>query len=154
MGKTRTGGIELAALAALLFVFWLLNSYLTDSLRNAAYASGWVLMVLLLALALFPQKTVLARVHGGLGTLALALFVTHMDFGLPDGGFEILLAVLFVVVSLSGIVGTRAIQAGEEEPPTSTWRYVHASLTWGLLGFALLHGILMHAHGLMAWWAR
>ena len=26
------------------------------------------------------------------------------------------------------------------------------SLTWALVGFALIHGILMHAHGLLAWW--
>ncbi|MCB0218986.1 MAG: DUF4405 domain-containing protein [Chrysiogenetes bacterium] len=152
MGKTRSGGIELAALAGLLLVFWLANSHFSASLRNTSYASGWVLMVLLLALALCLPGTLLARAHAGLGIVALALFVAHMNFGLPDGGFEILLALLFVAVSLSGIVGRRAAPAAEGEQAVPAWRYVHLSLTWALVGFALIHGILMHAHGLLAWW--
>lgn len=154
MGKTRSGGIELAALAGLLLVFWLLNAHFSESLRNTSYASGWILMILLLALALWIPGTILARAHAGLGILALALFAAHMNFGMPDGGFEILLALLFGAVSLSGVVGGRAMRLGEgeEPPPTPMWRYVHVSLTWALVGFALLHGILMHAHGLLAWW--
>ena len=155
MENSQSRGTELAALAGLFVLLCAILAAalcsLGASLRHAGYASGWLLMAVLLAVGLIPSRKSGPKIHVVAGIAALALFGAHMNFGLPDGGYEVALAGLFIIVSASGIVG-RAAQPETEGAPPARWRYVHVSLTWALLGFALLHGILMHAHGLMAAW--
>lgn len=150
MQETGSRGIEAAVLTGLLVVLWLVHTSFEASLRNTSYAGGWALMALLavLALALWRGD---GRGQGLLSMVVLALFIEHMGFGLPEGGFEILLAVMFVVYMIAGMLG-RHRPPEAKGAPLPAWRRVQASLTWGLLGFAFVHGVLMHAHGLLAWW--
>lgn len=106
------GGLALAGVlaAGALYVAW------TLSLQEASFLTGWLLAGLLLVLTLFNVRKRLpflpllsastwlqAHVYVGLGTVAVFLF--HVDFRVPDGLLEVVLASLFLVVVLSGIVG-------------------------------------------------
>ncbi len=85
-------------------------------LPGYAYVSGWVLLGFMLLLALFNARKKLPflplgraetwlQIHIYGGFFTVVLFLIHLNFRPPRGGFEITLALLFGVVSLSGIVG-------------------------------------------------
>ena len=87
-----------------------------ERLPAYAYISGWVLFGFMLLLALFNARKKLPflplgrseqwlqlHIYGGFFTVVL--FLIHLNFRLPRGGFEITLAVLFAIVTISGIVG-------------------------------------------------
>jgi hypothetical protein len=46
------------------------------------------------------------KIHIFVGYLVIAAFISHSDFSLPDTGFEWALWIGFVLVTLSGIIGT------------------------------------------------
>lgn len=86
------------------------------SLRSFAFVSGWLLfgaIVLLAAynvrkrLPMLPLGTSAAwlQLHVYVGLLTLVLFVVHTRGTVPDGAFERLLALLYVLVFLSGVAG-------------------------------------------------
>lgn len=107
---------------ALLFVsacallYWLVAIY-GSGLRDARYLDGWILaggMALQLAFHIALKTARLApksaarwrRVHLVVGYLLIAVFVIHCDFTLPDTGFEWALWIGFVLVTLTGVLGT------------------------------------------------
>jgi hypothetical protein len=85
-------------------------------LRSQAYASGWWLLAAVIGLALFGARKKLPvlplgsarawlRVHAFGGVAAVALFGMHVDWRVPDGALEGLVATLFAIVAASGVVG-------------------------------------------------
>jgi hypothetical protein len=81
-----------------------------------AFLSGWVLLAGMFVLALYNVRKKLPflplgksetwlQTHIYLGFLTTFLFLFHLDFRLPRGIFEIILAGLFVLVSGSGFLG-------------------------------------------------
>lgn len=86
------------------------------SLHNSAYLSGWFLLGLMLFLTLYNIRKKLTyppllssstwlQLHIYSGFLAFAVFFMHTGLRLPDGPFQIVLALLAVSVLVSGIVG-------------------------------------------------
>ena len=86
------------------------------SLYQGPFFTGWVLLAVMGFLALFHLRkkiTVLplgsastwAQLHIYAGWLVILLFAEHVGWRLPDGGLEITITVLFVIVVVSGIVG-------------------------------------------------
>lgn len=86
------------------------------SLRDTAFLSGWLLllvMIFLLGLNLrkkLPQPPLLKastwlQLHLYVGFTAIALFALHVGWRMPHGVIGILLAVLFLLAAASGIVG-------------------------------------------------
>lgn len=83
-----------------------------------AFVSGFVLFALILGLALFnarkkvplPFLPILSastwlQIHIYAGFLTMIVFVIHIDFRMPNGVLEGILAIVFVIVSFSGIGG-------------------------------------------------
>ncbi len=88
----------------------------TAALREGAFLSGWLLLLTMLALALYNVRKKLPVVpiggsatwlqfHVYAGWLSIVLFALHVGPRLPDGRLEMTLAVLFVLVAGSGVVG-------------------------------------------------
>ena len=86
------------------------------SLQPAAQISGLLLFGVLLVLTAFNARKKLPflplwraatwlRFHVYAGWFSVALFLMHVDFRLPAGGLEVTVAVLFVLVALSGVIG-------------------------------------------------
>ena len=105
-----------AALVLVSLLAWCLVSLYSISLHFTAITSGLVLLALLLALAFFnPRKKLpflpLLRASSWLqfhiyaGWFAVILFLFHVGFRLPRGLLETSLAILFVIVALSGAAG-------------------------------------------------
>jgi len=105
----------LAAGAAFIFLVW--NSWQTW-LQNGepAIVTGYTLAGLMVFLALFNSRKKLSMIplgraaywtaaHAVFGTLTLALFFVHTGTFWPGGAYEQLLAILFYLVSISGILG-------------------------------------------------
>jgi hypothetical protein len=103
----------LLLLAGALLLLYLLFEF---RLPRIAFASGWLLLGLIGLLAAYNgRKKIpflpLARSEGWLqvhiygGLLAALVFGMHLRFHFPTGIFESLLALLFVLVTLSGFVG-------------------------------------------------
>ena len=87
-----------------------------SNLGHTNFLTGWTLFVLMLLLALFNLRKKLpmlrlgsgaawTQLHVYVGFLSLVLFLVHLDFSLPRGYLENLLALLFSLVALSGLVG-------------------------------------------------
>jgi hypothetical protein len=107
-------GAGLTALAS--GIYWLVNQALADILRPAPIVSGLVLFLIILLLALFNARKKLPflpllkastwmQFHIYAGLLSMVLFLIHIGFKAPRGWLEMVLAALFVAVSLSGVVG-------------------------------------------------
>ena len=86
------------------------------ALPNYAFFTGWVLFAAMLVLALYNVRKKLPflplgnsetwlQIHIYLGFVTVLLFLIHVNWRNPRGPFEILLALLFALVSGSGIVG-------------------------------------------------
>lgn len=97
-------------------LFWLVWIY-GIGLRDPRYLDGWLLAVGMGAQVYFhvarkrgtltPKSAVRWRkIHIFLGYVLIAAFISHSDFSLPDTGFEWALWTCFVVVALSGVLGT------------------------------------------------
>lgn len=88
----------------------------TLHIREPALLSGWVLVGLFLFLALFNVRKKLANLplgraslwlylHAVVGVLAAAVYFVHVGAFWPRGGYEQIIAGLFYLVTLTGIVG-------------------------------------------------
>src|SRR6185503_2336690 len=97
-------------------LFWLVWIY-GNGLRDPRYLDGWVLALgmgvqlafhIAIKTASLPPKSAARwrRIHILIGYLLIAVFVSHSDFSLPDTAFEWALWTGFVLVTLSGILGT------------------------------------------------
>ncbi|MEZ5383958.1 MAG: hypothetical protein R3F13_00440 [Prosthecobacter sp.] len=86
------------------------------ALRPTAIYTGFALLALVLALALFNGRKKLPflpllkasswlQFHIYAGWFSVFMFLLHSDFRLPSGMLEIILAVLFAIVALSGVAG-------------------------------------------------
>lgn len=107
-------GVLIAAISCgLLWLVWIYG----NGLRDPRYLDGWVLAggmalqisfhIALKTAALSPKSAMRWRkVHILVGYLLIATFISHCDFSLPDTGFEWALWTGFVLVTLSGILGT------------------------------------------------
>jgi hypothetical protein len=107
-------GFLVAAISAGLFWFvWIYG----NGLRDPRYLDGWVLaagMGVQLSFhivtkigALSPKSaTRWRKLHIFRGYVLIAAFISHSDFSLPDSAFEWALWAGFVLVTLSGILGT------------------------------------------------
>jgi hypothetical protein len=107
-------GLLIAAISGGLF--WLVWIY-GSGLRDPRYFDGWVLaggMSLQLSFHIAIKTANLSpksaarwrKMHIFVGYLLIAAFISHSDFSLPDTGFEWALWASFVLVALSGIIGT------------------------------------------------
>jgi len=134
------------------------------ALRPVGFQTGWALFVLLAPLALVLLRRARAGsptlpVHVGL--LCAVLYLVHTGLRIPRGGFEIVLTLVSAGVVASGslaalVVSARRRWRASPEPPRfldtleSGCARVCVPLTYCLLALALLHGVLAHAHGLLA----
>ena len=86
------------------------------SLRDAALGSGWVLLAVMLFLASYNLRKKLTyppllssatwlQLHVYVGLLSVVLFLSHLGWRMPNGLFEGALAVVYVCVAASGLVG-------------------------------------------------
>ena len=86
------------------------------ALRDVAFMSGWILLAVILVLAFYRVRkaiTVLpigansiwVQLHFVLGILAIALFGVHVGWRWPTGSLEVTMAIIFILVALSGILG-------------------------------------------------
>ncbi len=106
-------GLLIAALSGGLF--WLVWIY-GNGLRDPRYLDGWVLaggmalqvcFHIVKTFSVSPKSaTRWRKIHIFAGYLVIAAFISHSDFTLPDSGFEWALWTGFVLVTLSGILGT------------------------------------------------
>ena len=89
---------------------------LTMSMYPTAWVSGWVLVGVILGLASYNVRKKLTfiplarsatwlQVHIYAGLLSLPLFLVHIDYRVPNGLLEVILASLYLCVFLSGVGG-------------------------------------------------
>lgn len=112
----RSGWLHFVLMLLMLAAVLFLSSAYAAALRNPATLTGWVLFSLLLFLLLFNLRKKLSfvpmgsaslwmRLHIYSGLFMLLLFIDHIGYRLPNGLFEGLLALLYVLAALSGIIG-------------------------------------------------
>lgn len=110
----RTVGIALTLLAATAIVVQTIVA--SGNIGYTAHASGWTLLGTIVFLALYNVRktvpflplgssSVWLQLHIYTGLLTFVLFVAHLGFSVPTGLFECLLALVYLVVFLSGLVG-------------------------------------------------
>jgi hypothetical protein len=110
----RLTNTALTVVAALVCVFFW--KALTISLRPHALYSGLVLLGFVLLLTLFNARKKLPflpllkashwlQFHIYAGLLSIFLYGLHTDFRIPTGNLEFSLALLFAIVTISGVIG-------------------------------------------------
>ena len=103
----RRLGITVLLAATVAVIFWRLAT---------AYASGWLQFALMIALTVFNARKKLPflpllsseawlQFHIYAGLFSAAVFFVHIGWRMPHGWFQGVLAALYVLVMLSGIVG-------------------------------------------------
>ena len=103
-----------ALMAATAGALWLNAKF--NTLPNYAFLTGWALLAGMCVLTIYNVRKKLPflplgksetwlQIHIYLGFFTTLLFLIHLNFRWPHGGFEITLAGLFVLVSGSGMVG-------------------------------------------------
>jgi hypothetical protein len=113
ISQTVQGVLVAAASGGLFWLVWIYAS----GLRDPRYLDGWVLaggMGIQLYFHVARKRGTLTprsalrwrKLHILLGYVLIAVFILHSDFSLPDTAFEWALWTGFVLVALSGIVGT------------------------------------------------
>jgi hypothetical protein len=113
IGQTVQGLLIVAISGGLFWLVWIYG----NGLRDPRYLDGWVLvggMGLQLYFHIAQKRASLSpksamrwrRVHILVGYLLIATFILHSDFSLPDTVFEWALWTGFVLVALSGMLGT------------------------------------------------
>lgn len=86
------------------------------SLYQPAYLTGWLLLALIVLLTLYNGRKKLSMVplgtaatwlqwHVYMGLLAVLTFAMHIEWSIPNGFLERLLALFFVAVAGSGLLG-------------------------------------------------
>ena len=106
---------SIAVVVVGLFLYALAMHYVTPQ-YNIQIWSGWLLMTLLFLLFFYSirKKIILLpigkssswlQLHSYAGFLSLFVFLQHISFQLPNGIFEMTLAILFVGTAVSGIIG-------------------------------------------------
>ena len=111
--RRLVGGCVVVLVAALL----LFASVVADAaLRTTSYYSGWGLLVIVLVLALFSARKKLSplpvgtafawlQLHTYLGLISVVAFLVHLRWTLPSGALEVTLAVVFLLVAVTGLAG-------------------------------------------------
>jgi hypothetical protein len=114
VGGWTVQGLLIAAISCgLLWLVWVYG----NGLRDPRYLDGWVLAVgmgvqvyfhIAIKRARLTPKSAMRwrKLHVFIGYLLIAAFLSHSDFSLPDTAFEWALWAGFVLVTLSGILGT------------------------------------------------
>jgi len=109
--------IFISVLVVFALVAWLLGQVIYDlRLRPAQYVTGWMLLIIIFSQILYHIKKNLSFVplgwtstwlqyHIYAGWLALAFFLFHIRFRLPQGLLENIIFVLFILVTLIGNMG-------------------------------------------------
>ena len=98
------------------FVLWDLLLASDYTLQNPRFLSGWILLALTAVLASYNIRKKLTMIplgktatwlqwHVYLGWIALFIFLVHIGWAIPNGMLELTLAVLFLLVAVSGVVG-------------------------------------------------
>ncbi len=130
---SRAGALLLLLAAAAFAALWIAARQVWLELGDPALLTGYCLLAVMLLLALFTARKRLSMVPLGRasvwltlhvvgGLLAVALYWLHVGAFWPTGGYEIVLALLFYLVVVSGAVGfviqrvcpTRLTRSGEE----------------------------------------
>ncbi len=97
-------------------IVYLINKIFKISLVDAARYSGFLLIGLVFFLTLFNARkkfpgipllkvSTWTQIHIYLGFFCVFIFFLHIDFSLPNGIFEISLALIFLAVAVSGVIG-------------------------------------------------
>ena len=108
--------INLLVTVVLLALSWLALAVLDVVLYDTAFLSGWTLLVLLAVLTAFNSRKKLPflaigtgaswlQFHIYAGVFSAVLFCYHVEWRIPTGALETTLAIMFVIVSVSGVVG-------------------------------------------------
>lgn len=112
--RRRLRSLTLAALAVVAIWYWL--RWVDVSLGRPNFASGYLLYGLVTFLALFNLRKKLPtlplgnasswlQLHIYVGLVAGAVFGMHLAWRVPNGWFECLLAMSFMMTFVSGVVG-------------------------------------------------
>ena len=107
---------NLVIVIGLTLVLIVISKLNTTALRDTARLSGWLLLILIVFLAVYNLRKKLPflplgssstwlQFHIYTGLLTAAIFGTHIQWRIPSGPFEFALAVLYLLVFCSGVVG-------------------------------------------------
>ena len=113
--RNRIVSIGLLVLAVAVFA-WLVSIY-GANLRNPRYMDGWVLLIVMFGQVAFRVRRSFpdrawgrvgrwTRMHIYTGYFAVCVFIMHSNFAWPNSRLGWILWCLFVLVTLSGMVGT------------------------------------------------
>jgi len=155
---------EIAAIAAALALFAGAALLREHTFHRLYFVTGWGLL-LAIGFDLFRRLRDAngeceVGSHAALTILATSLFATHLELRVPNGWIEGTLALLFMILLSNAIMGSLmqlGLRVGFLRPKhvaphfARGWMLVHVPLTASLVALGMVHGVLVHSHGLIAY---
>lgn len=140
----------LALLAVAVLVAWNVHDRLTLSGRTAYHLTGWIAFGLIVATWVLASRDTAAPAVGPSRLVWAAVLLggavlVHTGLRGPDGWLEIGLCVLVLASCVVGFA-----MDGRQPRRVATRQGIQVPLLAGVLGAALIHGVLCHAHGYLA----
>ena len=113
---TKKRSIKLLILLFVSLLMFFANQYYAYSLKTPAFFTGWFMFALIIFLLLLNSRKKLSflpigsayfwtQLHIYAGLFLAAIFFMHIQFSWPNGSLEIVLAILFILVTISGMLG-------------------------------------------------
>jgi hypothetical protein len=111
--RRRYGMLALVVISSLSIGIYKIFSL---SLLPTGIYSGWLLFITMVGLTLYNARKKLPfipafpsaiwlQIHIYAGLLTFVLFLIHIEFRIPNGPFEVTLAILYLLVFFSGVIG-------------------------------------------------
>jgi len=112
--RRRRSALILTLLSAALLVVFLW-AY-KQRLASSAFVSGWILFAIMLVLTAYNlrkkvpflplmKSSTWLQIHLYLGLITIVLFLAHVGLRVPNGGLEVTIAALYVIVAGTGLLG-------------------------------------------------
>lgn len=107
------GTVLLLVASTALVIVW---RHFSPQLRHLAYFTGWALLAVMLFLTLYNglkklpflplgRSRTWLQLHAYFGYFSAVLFLAHVSWRIPHGGFEVTLTALYLIVAGSGMLG-------------------------------------------------
>lgn len=111
--RRRYGILALVVISSLSIGIYKISSW---SLLPTGIYSGWLLFIVMVGLTLYNARkklpfipalpsSIWLQIHIYAGLLTFVLFLIHIEFRIPNGPLEVTLAILYLLVFFSGIIG-------------------------------------------------
>ncbi len=148
-----------AGVAVVVIALAVIHGICAGSLLRTSFLTGWGLLLVVGVQADRRWRKVRRADasaewlsgQGGLVLIAVMLFGMHLDFRIPDGWLDCVLAGMFALLLASAAVAALLLRTRPGHQAARHWLLFHTSLIASVITLGAMHGVLAHTHSVLAY---